>query len=64
VHLEPPSDFRAHFEGVHCIKELRSNYVSRKRKREDDEEKIQDTKGEALNHVSKKAKNEDGEHMV
>jgi hypothetical protein len=33
--------------------------VSRKRKSEDDEEKMQDTKGEALNYVSKKTKNED-----
>jgi hypothetical protein len=33
--------------------------VSRKRKSEDEEEYVQDTKGEALNYVSKKAKNED-----
>ena len=52
-------DFRAHFEDVHCIGEPRSNCVSRKRKSEDDEENMQDTKGEALNYVSKKAKNED-----
>jgi hypothetical protein len=33
--------------------------VSRKWKSEDDEENVQDTKGEALKYVSKKAKNED-----
>ncbi|KFZ24006.1 hypothetical protein V502_01515 [Pseudogymnoascus sp. VKM F-4520 (FW-2644)] len=38
---------------------LGSNCVSRKRKSEDDEENVQDTKGEALIYVSKKAKNED-----
>jgi hypothetical protein len=59
AHLESPSDFRAHFEDVHCIEEPRPNCVSRKRKSDDDEQKVEDTKGEALNHVNKKAKNED-----
>ncbi len=63
AHLESPSDFKAHFEDVHCIEEPRSNCVSRKRKSDDDKQKVQDTKGEALNHVSKKAKNEDENHM-
>jgi hypothetical protein len=63
AHLESPSDFRAHFEDVHCIEEPRSNCVSRKRKSNDDEQKVEDTKGEALNHVSKKAKNEGENNM-
>jgi hypothetical protein len=37
--------------------------VSRKRKCEDKEEEMQDTKDEASIHVSKKAKNEDENHM-
>ncbi|KFZ01261.1 hypothetical protein V500_00830 [Pseudogymnoascus sp. VKM F-4518 (FW-2643)] len=53
------SDSLAHFQDAHCIEEPRSNCVSRKRKSEDDEEYVQDTKGEALEHVSKKAKIED-----
>jgi hypothetical protein len=53
------SEFRAHFQDAHCIEEPRSNCVSRKRKSEDDEGGMQDTKGEALKHVSKKAKNKD-----
>jgi hypothetical protein len=53
------SDSRAHFQDAHYIEELRSNCLYRKRKSEDDEENVQDTKGEALNYVSKKAKNED-----
>jgi hypothetical protein len=63
THLECPSDFRAHFEDVHCIEEPRSNCVSRKRKCEDKEEEMQDTKDEALIHASKKAKNEDEKHL-
>jgi hypothetical protein len=63
AHLESHSDFRAHFKDVHCIEEPRSNCVSRKRKSEDNEEEMQDTKGGALNYVSKKAKNEDENHM-
>jgi hypothetical protein len=59
AHLKFLSDFRAHFEDVHCIEEPRSKCVSRKRKTEVDETKMQDTKGEALNYVSKKAKNGD-----
>ncbi|KFY94702.1 hypothetical protein V498_03771 [Pseudogymnoascus sp. VKM F-4517 (FW-2822)] len=35
----------------------------RKRKSDDDEKKVQDTNGEALQYVSKKAKNEDENHM-
>ncbi|KFX86355.1 hypothetical protein V490_09110 [Pseudogymnoascus sp. VKM F-3557] len=62
------SDSRAHFQDAHYIEEPRSNCVSRKRKSEEDEENVQDTKGEALNYVSKKAKNEDekveGENAV
>lgn len=53
------SDSRAHFQDAHYIEEPRSNCVSRKRKSEEDEENVQDTKGEALEHVSKKAKIED-----
>ncbi|KFZ17597.1 hypothetical protein V501_01621 [Pseudogymnoascus sp. VKM F-4519 (FW-2642)] len=53
------SDSRAHFQDAHYIEEPRSNCVSRKRKSEDDEEYVQDTKGDALKYVSKKAKNED-----
>jgi hypothetical protein len=68
VPLMNASDFRAHFQDAHCIEEPRSNCVSRKRKSEDDEEYVQDTKGEALSYVSKKAKNEDekieGENAV
>jgi hypothetical protein len=63
AHLKSPLDFRAHFKDVHYIKEPRSNYVSRKQKSNDDEQKVEDMKGEALNHVSKKAKNEDENHM-
>jgi hypothetical protein len=48
--LEFRSDFRAHFEDVHCIEEPRSNCVSRKRKCKDKGEEMQDTKDEALNH--------------
>lgn len=47
-----------HFQDAHYIEEPRSNCVSWKRKSEDDEESVQDTKGEALSCVSKKAKNE------
>ncbi|KFY31245.1 hypothetical protein V493_01278 [Pseudogymnoascus sp. VKM F-4281 (FW-2241)] len=53
------SDSQAHFQDAHCIEEPRSNCVSRKRKSEDDEEYVQDTKSEALKYMSKKAKNED-----
>ncbi|KFZ25094.1 hypothetical protein V502_00427 [Pseudogymnoascus sp. VKM F-4520 (FW-2644)] len=42
------SDSQAHFQDAHYIEEPRSNCVSRKRKSEDDEENVQDTKGEAL----------------
>ncbi|KFY79963.1 hypothetical protein V499_01112 [Pseudogymnoascus sp. VKM F-103] len=52
------SDSQAHFQDAHYIEEPRSNCVSRKRKSEDDEEYVQDMKGEALKYVSKKAKNE------
>jgi hypothetical protein len=64
AHLESPSDFRAHFEDVHCIEEPRLNCVSKERKCEGEEEEMQDTKDEALIHVSKKAKNEDENHML
>ncbi|KFY03002.1 hypothetical protein V490_00344 [Pseudogymnoascus sp. VKM F-3557] len=47
------------FQRAHYIEEPCSNCVSRKWKSEDDEENVQDTKGEALFYVSKKAKNED-----
>ncbi|KFY98084.1 hypothetical protein V500_01801 [Pseudogymnoascus sp. VKM F-4518 (FW-2643)] len=53
------SDSRAHFQDAHYIEEPRSNCVSRKQKSKDDEEYVQDTKGEALKYMSKKAKNED-----
>jgi hypothetical protein len=53
------SDSRAHFQDAHYIEEPRSNCVSRKRKSEDDEKYVQDTKGEALKYMSEKAKNED-----
>ncbi|KFZ00525.1 hypothetical protein V498_00007 [Pseudogymnoascus sp. VKM F-4517 (FW-2822)] len=46
------SDSRAHFQDAHYIEEPRSNCVSRKRKSEEDEENVQDTKGEASNYVS------------
>ncbi|KFY79884.1 hypothetical protein V499_01189 [Pseudogymnoascus sp. VKM F-103] len=59
VPLKNASDSRAHFQVAHYIKEPRSNCVSRKRKSEDDEEYVQDTKREALKYVSKKAKTED-----
>ena len=59
VPLMKASDSLAHFQDAHCIEEPRSNCVSRKRKSEEDEENVQDTKGEALQHVSKKAKIED-----
>jgi hypothetical protein len=59
VPLMNVADSRAHFQDAHYIEEPRSNCVSRKRKSEDDEENVQDTKGEALDYVSKKAKNED-----
>ena len=49
----------SHFQDDHFIGEPRLNCVSRKRKSEDNEEYVQDTKGEALKYVSKKAKNED-----
>ena len=63
AHLMSHSYFRAHFGDVHCIEEPRSNCVSRKRKSEDNEEEMQDTKGKALTHVSKKAKIEGENHM-
>lgn len=60
AHFKSTLDFRAHFKDVHYIEEPRSNYVSRKRKSDHDEQNdLQDTKGEALNHVSEKAKNGD-----
>jgi hypothetical protein len=34
------SDSQAHFQDAHYIEEPRSNYVSRKRKSEDDEENM------------------------
>ncbi|KFY77759.1 hypothetical protein V499_02929 [Pseudogymnoascus sp. VKM F-103] len=49
----------AHFQDAHCIEEPHSNCVTMKRKSEDDEENVQDPKGEALSCMSKKAK---GEH--
>ena len=64
AHLESPSDFRAHFEDVHCIEEPRSNCVSRKRKCGDKEEEMKDTKGEAFNRVSKKVNNEDNNNLL
>ena len=64
THLETFSDFRAYFEDMNCIEEPRSNCVSRKRKSDGDEEKMRDTKGEALNYVSKKAKIEEGNYPV
>lgn len=64
AYLESPSDFRAHFKDVHCIKEPHSNCVSRKRKCKNKEEEMQETKGEALNLVNKKAKNEDKNHLL
>lgn len=63
VHVKSPLDFRAHFKGIHCIKEPRSNYVSRKRKCKDKEEEMQDTKGKALYYMSKKAKDENENHI-
>lgn len=59
VPLMNASEFRAHFQDAQCIGEPCSNCVSRKRKSEDNEGEMQDTKGEALKHVSKKAKNKD-----
>lgn len=59
AHLKSLSDFRADFEDVHCIGEPHLNCVSRKRKSEDDEKMMQDTRCEALNDVSKKAKSGD-----
>ena len=59
VPLMNASDSRAHFQVAHCIEEPRLNCVCRKRKSEDDEEYVQDTKGEAIKYVSKKAMNED-----
>ncbi|OBT64937.1 hypothetical protein VE03_05614 [Pseudogymnoascus sp. 23342-1-I1] len=53
------ADSRAHFQDAHYIEEPRSNCVSRKRKSEDDEENVQDTKGDTLKHLSKKAKIQD-----
>ena len=53
------SDSRAHFQDAHYIEETRSNCVSRKRKSEDNEVYVQDTKGDTLKHLSKKAKIED-----
>jgi hypothetical protein len=47
VSLNRASDFRAHFQDAHFVEEPRSNCVSRKRKREDEEE-IPDTKEEGL----------------
>jgi hypothetical protein len=59
IHLKSHLDFRAYFKDVHYIKELRLNYVSRKRKSEDNKEEMQDTKGKALIYVSKKLKHRD-----
>ncbi|KFZ00913.1 hypothetical protein V500_00934 [Pseudogymnoascus sp. VKM F-4518 (FW-2643)] len=56
---EPRSNCVSRKQDAHYIEEPRSNCVSRKRKSEDDEENVQDTKGEALTYVRKKAKNED-----
>ncbi|KFY62667.1 hypothetical protein V497_02284 [Pseudogymnoascus sp. VKM F-4516 (FW-969)] len=53
------SDSQAHFQDAHYIEEPRSNCVSRNWKSENNEEYVQDTKGEDLEHVSKKAKIED-----
>jgi hypothetical protein len=53
------SDSRAHFQDAHYVEDPRSNCLNRKLKSEDDEENVQDTKGEAFNYVSKKARNED-----
>lgn len=62
AYLKSFLDFRAHL--MTCII-LRNHVqtVSRKRKSEDDEEKMQDTKGEALNYVSKKVKIKEENNM-